>query len=225
VAAGVIIGEMGTETFFGHANYFDLGGNITLIFCALAGSELIIPDRTRGTISVYASRPLTASDYVSARAVSMASVVFGFVWLPHLILLIGRAWTSPDGFADYFVGHLDLLWQTAAASAVYIVAYGSLAFLVAVFSTRAALAVFAFLVAVFAWSATTQALVNAGYEIIGITDLVGHPGYVKDWIMGESTGEWVPEAAGFEPFVSLIAIGVVVAITGLAVLRRYRRVL
>jgi hypothetical protein len=35
----------------------------------------------------------------------------------------------------------------------------------------------------------------------------------------------VPEAAGFEPFVSLIAIGVVVAITGLAVLRRYRRVL
>ena len=71
----------------------------------------------------------------SAWAASMAAVVFGFVWVPHLVLLIGRAWTSSDGFGDYLVGNLDVLWETALATLVYIAAYGAIAFLVAVYST------------------------------------------------------------------------------------------
>jgi hypothetical protein len=225
VAAGVIIGELGTDQFFGHADYFNLAGNVSLVFCALAASELLIPDRTSGTLAVYASRPLTARDYLGARAASMAAVVFGFVWLPHVLLLIGRAWTSSDGFASYLTGHLDDVWQTAASVAVYIAAFGSLAFLVAIFSTRPALAVFAFLVTLFAWNGTTQALVDADYDVAGAFALIDHPNYVKDWIMGADTGRWIPEQAGLEPIVSLAVIVAFVAVTVYAGLRRYRSLL
>ena len=225
VAFGVLAGELGTDAFFDHPEYFDMTASISLIFCALAASELIIPDRVNGTMAVYASRPLTVIDYLGARAAAMAAVVFGFVWLPHLVLLIGRAWTSADGFGAYLTGHLDVLWQTALASLVYIVAYGSLALVVAAYSTRPALAVFAFLMSVFVWGATTQALVDAGYKVAGIFGVLDHPGYVKDWIMGSSTNRWVPEQAGLEPLVSLLMILGIAVLAAVAVVRRYRSLL
>jgi len=225
VAFGVLTGELGGDIFFNHPQYFDMTGSISLIFCALAASELIIPDRVNGTMAVYASRPLTAVDYVGARAASLAAVVFGFIWFPHLVLLIGRAWTSSDGFGGYLTGHLDVVWQTAVASVVYVAAYGSLAFLVAVYSTRAALAVFAFLIAIFASGATVQALVDAGYDMAGVAALQDHIGHVKDWIMGSNTERWVPEQAGMEPFVSLLIIIAVALLAAALVVRRYRSLL
>ena len=98
----------------------------------------------------------------------MGAVVFGFVWLPHVLLLIGRAWTSSDGFGSYFVGHLDVLWETALATLVYLVAYGALAFLVAVYSSRPALAVFLYLVAFYSAVVTVEAMASAGYEVVGL---------------------------------------------------------
>ena len=222
VAFGVVAGELGTDAFFDHPDYFDWTGNITLVFCALAASELIVPDRIHGTMNVYASRPLTAIDYVGARALSMAVVVFGFMWFPHLLLLIGRAWTSSDGFGDYLVGNLDVLWETALATIIYFLAYGALAFLVAVYSSRTALAVVIFLIVLAAWRGTVEALVSAGYDVAALGAIPDHPGYVKDWIMTSNTEAWLPERAGYDPIVSLGIIVVIAVATGLIVLRRYR---
>ncbi len=222
VAVGVVVGDMGTEVFFDHPQYFDWTGNITLIFCAMAASELIIPDRVYGTMAVYASRPLKAIDYVGARASSLAVVVFGFVWLPHLVLFVGRAWTSSEGFGAYATGNLDLLWQTALATLLYIAAFGSLAFLVAAYSSRPALAVVIFLVTIAAWRATSEALVSAGYKVVGLLAVTDHPGFVKDWIMGSNSDTWLPERAGFDPIVSLAVILIIGVVAAYAVLRRYR---
>jgi len=222
VALGVVAGDLGTDAFFDHPEYFDWTGSITLIFCALAASELIIPDRVNGTMAVYASRPITAIDYVAARAAAMGAVVFGFVWLPHLLLLIGQAWTSSEGFGSYLGGHLDVLWETALASLVYIVAYGALAFLVAVYSSRPTLAVVIFLVVLVAWRATIEALVTAGYEITALGAVYDHPGYVKDWIMSANSETWLPEMAGYGPALSLAIILAIGVATGFLVVRRYR---
>jgi ABC-2 type transport system permease protein len=222
VAIGVVLGDLGTDAFFDHPQYFNWTGNITLIFCALAASELIIPDRIHGTMAVYASRPLKAIDYVGARATSMAVVVFGFVWVPHLLLLIGRAWTSDNGFGDFLTSNLDVLWQTALATLVYIVAYGALAFMVAVYSSRPALAIVVFLITLAAWRATVEALVSAGYDIAALAAIPDHPGYVKDWIMGANSEAWLPETAGYGPFLSLVVIMAIGAIAAVAVVRRYR---
>ncbi len=222
-AFGVIAGEFDAAAeLFDHENYFDLNGSIALIFVALASSELLIPDRVHGTLSVYASRPLTTPDYVAGRAGALAIVVFAFLWLPHVVLFIGRAWVSDAGFGDYFFDNFETLWQTAAASVVYFAAYTSIAFLVAAFSKRTSVATGVYLGVVMLSNATAE-LVNAGFSVFGLGALQHHPGYVKDWILGTSTQTWIPEEAGMEPVMSLVVIGALSVAAGLIVVGRYRR--
>lgn len=221
-AFAVIAGEFDvSETIFGHADYFDLNGSMALIFVALASSELLIPDRVHGTMSVYASRPLTTADYVAGRAGSLAIVVFGFLWIPHLVLFLGRAWVSNQGLGSYVFENAELLWQTALVSLIYFVGYTSVAFLVAAFSQRASIAAGVY-IGVLMLSGATEALVDAGYDVFGLAAVIDHPGYVKDWILGAS-GDWIPESAGMEPVLSLVVIVVLGAVAGLVVTGRYRR--
>ena len=193
---------------------------MALIFVALASSELLIPDRVHGTMSVYASRPLTTPDYVAGRATALAIVVFAFLWIPHLVLFTGRAWVA--GFGSYVADNYEILWQTALASIVYFVGYTSIAFLVAAFSKRTAVAAGVFL-GIVMMSGATAALVDAGYSIFGLGAILDHPGYLKDWILGSPQGDWIPARAGMEPIASLLVIAVLAVATGLVVIGRYRR--
>jgi len=220
-AFGVIAGEFDVSaTLFGHASYFDLNGSMALIFVALASSELLIPDRVHGTMSVYASRPLTTPDYVAGRATALAIVVVAFLWIPHLVLFTGRAWVA--GFGSYVADNYEILWQTALASIVYFVGYTSIAFLVAAFSKRTAVAAGVFL-GIVMMSGATAALVDAGYKIFGLGAILDHPGYIKDWILGSPQGDWIPARAGMEPIASLAVIVVMAVAAGLVVIGRYRR--
>jgi hypothetical protein len=222
VALSVIAGEFdASATFFGHSEYFDLTGALVLIFTALAASELLIPDRVNGTLSVYASRPLTTADYVSMRAASLATVVFGFLWLPHVVLFLGRAWV--EGFGSYVTENFEVLGQTALASAVYFLAFAPLGFLVAAFSKRSSLAAGVFLGVVTISSAATRGLIEAGIDFMGLFAFQHHPGYVKDWIMSSDTHQWIPEDAGFDPAVSLLVVVVAAALSSIAVLARQKR--
>jgi hypothetical protein len=58
---------------------------------------------------------------------------------------------------------------------------------------------------------------------MGLFAFQHHPGYVKDWIMGSDTHQWIPEDAGFDPAVSLLVVVVVAALSSIAVLARQRR--
>jgi len=222
VAFGVIAGEFDpAATLFGHSEYFDLTGALVLIFTALACSELLIPDRVHGTLAVYASRPLTTGDYVAMRTASLATVVFGFLWLPHLVLFLGRAWVN--GFASYLGDNWEVLWETALGSAVYFAAYAPLGFVVAAFSRRTSLAAGVYLGVITISSAAARGLLEAGFDFIGLFAFQHHPGYVKDWIMDSSTHRWIPADAGFDASVSLLMIIVVAVLSGVVVLARQRR--
>lgn len=224
VALGVVAGQFDSSaTFFGHSDYFDLTGSMALIFVALAASELLIPDRVHGTMAIYSSRPLTTIDYLAGRAASLLIVVFGFLWLPHVVLFIGRAWVSTGGFGAYVSDNLAIIWKTALASLVYFVSFASVAFLIAAFSKRASVAAGTYLGIMTLTGPTTGALVDAGFPVFGLGALQHHPGYVKDWILGDSTRTWIPEQAGIEPVMSLIVILVISVAAGLVVIGRYRR--
>jgi ABC-2 type transport system permease protein len=224
IAFGVIAGELGEAEFFDHALYFELTGAITLVFVALASSELLVPDRVNGVMAVYASRPLTTTDYLVGRAASLGTVVVGFLYLPHLVLVVGRAWVNDAGFADYLVEHLDVLWQTALASAVYVVAFGSIALVVAAFAGRTAAAVFAVVLIVPVSGPASAVLVDSGaFAGAGLLALQHHPGYVKDWILSDNAHAWIPERAGFEPVVSLAVIAAIAAAAAVVVYQRYAR--
>lgn len=222
-AFAVIAGDFNVaDTIFGHADYFDLNGSMALIFVALASSELLIPDRIHGTMSVYASRPLTTPDYVAGRAGALAIVVFGFLWIPHLVLFIGRSWVSSQGMGSYVVENAEILAQTALVSFIYFVAYTSIAFLVAAFSKRTAVAAGVY-IGIVMLSGATEALVDAGYSVFALGAVLDHPGYVKNWILGANSRGWIPFEAGMEPIMSLAVILVLAVVAGLVVVGRYRR--
>ena len=226
VALGVFTSqfEIGEVEFFSHAEYFNMTGTIALLFIALAAGELLVPDRQHGTLILYASRPLTVIDYLAGRAAALFTVVFLFMYLPHLVLFVGRAWVSEGGFLDYAGGNLDVLWETAAASGVYIVAFGSLAFAVAALARRAGTSAGIFLLILMTSTPAVAALVDeVEIDPAGLGALVDHPGYVKDWIMSTDTDRWIAERAGFEPIVALAAIAVVAVAAAAVVIFRYRR--
>lgn len=224
IAFGVLAGELGDAELFDHALYFELTGAITLIFVALVSSELLVPDRIHGVMAVYASRPLTLADYLVGRTAALGTVVVGFLYLPHLVLLVGRAWVSDDGFGGYVTDHLDVFWRTALASAVYFVAFGSLALLVAAFAKRTAAAVFTVVLLVTVSGPAAAVLVDSDtFDGAGLLALQHHPGYVKDWILADDAHRWIPERAGFDPIVSLLMIGILAVAAGAVVYERYRR--
>ena len=224
VALGVITGEFDqAATLFDHPQYFDLTGSMALVFIALASGELLIPDRVHGTLQVYASRPLTTIDYLIGRAAALATVVIGFLWLPHVVLFLGRAWVSSEGFGSYVTAEAEVLLTTLLASVGYFAAFAPLAFAVASVSKRASLAAGVFLGIVTISGPTSAALVDAGFPSMGLFSLQHHPGYVKDWIMSSSTHSWIPERAGYEPILSVAVILTVAVASWLVVLFRQRR--
>jgi ABC-2 type transport system permease protein len=226
VALSVIAGEFDqAATFFDHPMYFDLTGSMALVFVALAAGELLIPDRVNGTTQIYASRPMTTVDYLVGRGAALATVVIGFLWLPHLVLFFGRAWVSEEGFGSYVTGEVATLGTTLLASIVYFMAFAPLAFAIASISRRASLAAGVFLGVVTISGPTSAALVDSGFGSLGLFALQHHPGYVKDWIMDSSTHSWIPERAGYDPIVSLIVIVIVATGSWLLVLFRQRKLM
>jgi ABC-2 type transport system permease protein len=224
VAIGVVIGELAEEAeLFGHPEYFNLTSAVTIVFVALAGAELLIPDRVNGVVSVYASRPLTTADYLGARAAALAILVLGFLFLPHVVLYLGEAWVSSEGFASYLGGHIDDLWQSGLASIGYFATFAPLAFLVASLSTRTGIAAGSFIGVTVMSAPAAAALVESGIDYGGLLAIADHPGFVKDWILDANTDRWIPERAGMEPIVSLAAIAVIALVCTAIVVRRYRR--
>ena len=224
LAFSVILGEFARDTdFFDHAVYFDLTGSVALVFVALAAAELIVPDRVNGTMAVYASRPLAPHDYLLWRAASLATVAFGFLWLPHVVLYVGDAWVSGDGFGTFLLDNIDTVWETALASGAYLLGFAPTAFVVAAFSSRSAVAAAVFLGGVTISGPTSRSLVESGFDVFGLGALQHHPGVVKDWIMGADTHSWIPLDAGFEPAVSLLVMLALAIASVLVVQRRYAR--
>lgn len=226
IGLSVFTRQMGIEEveFFSHAQYFDLTGTIALLFIAFSAGELLVPDRAYGVLQVYASRPLTPGDYLLGRAAALATVVLAFMEFPHLVLFLGRAWVSDDGFGSYLAANAEVLWQTALACLVYFAGLAPLAFLFAAYSKRPALAAGAFVGTMLVLTPATHALVvEAGFSPFGLFALQHHPAVIKDWIMGTVNRQLVPARAGFDPWVSLVVIAVVALAAGWMVARRYRR--
>jgi ABC-2 type transport system permease protein len=225
VGLSVVAGEFDpAATFFGHPEYFDLTGSMALIFIALASGELLIPDRVNGTYQVYASRPLTTIDYLIGRGAALATVVVGFLWLPHLVLFFGRAWVSSQGFGSYVTSEFEVLFTTLLGSVAYFAAFAPLAFAVASVSKRASVAAGVFLGMVTISGPVSAEMVDAGFSSMGLAALQHHPGYIKDWILDSATHNWIPQRAGFDPILSVIVIVTLAVAAWLVVLFRQRRI-
>jgi len=212
-----------------YRGYFDFISVVALLFAAYAGAQLLIPDRVDGVLNVYFSRPLAVRHYLIGKASAYATVILSFWLVPQVLLHLGLAALSREGFLSYLGQTTDILWQVPLAALAYFVLHASLSFLTASFINRVGAAAAAFLigslglnlVALFFQEAAED---TAGSRWVALLATEQHPRYVRDWVFGvHESADWIPAQAGFGPGISLAFIVGLAVVSAALVGWRYRR--
>jgi ABC-2 type transport system permease protein len=208
-----------------YGGLFDFYSGISLLFIALAGPQLLIPDRTTGVLSVYFSRPLTVDGYLTSKMGAFATVVGAIYIVPQIVLHLGLALIAGDGFLPYLGDNLDVLWQVPVTTAAFIALHGALVFGLSAVIDRTGIAAASFLGIIFAGGAIATRVAEAsfpGSRYAALLAIDQHPRIIRDYFFGD-TIEYAPELAGFDVWVSVAVIVGLVLIAGLFVRSRYRR--
>jgi ABC-2 type transport system permease protein len=208
-----------------YGGLFDFYSAISLLFIALAGPQLLIPDRESGALSVYFSRPLTVDGYLGAKVAAFAAVVGAIYIVPQIVLHIGLALIADEGFLPYMGDNLDVLWKVPVTTAAFIGLHGALVFILSSVIGRTGIAAAAFLGLIVAGSGIAAAVAAAGFagsEWFALLSIDQHPRIVRDYFFGD-TVEYPAEAAGFEVWVSVLVIAMLVVAATAFVRHRYRK--
>ena len=228
IAAHWLVGDLAESVGQGipsYGEFFDIYGWIALIFIALAGPQLLIPDRTKGVLSVYFSRPLTVDGYLGSKAGAFTAAVGAIYLVPQLLLHIGFAFISDDGFLPYLGNNLDILWKVPVTAAAFIATHGALIFLFSTFINRPGAAASAFLGLFIATQPIAFLMTEAtfsGARFFTLIALDFHPRVIRDELLGD-TISYPSETAGFDPWVSVLIIGSLAVVSAWVVRSRYRK--
>jgi len=222
------IGDIAESVGQGVPSYgglFDFYSAISLLFIAFAGPQLLIPDRTKGVLSVYFSRPLTVDGYLVSKVGAFATLVGAFYIVPQTVLHIGLALISDDGFLPYLGDNIDILWRVPATTLAFVAMHGALVFILASVIGRTGIAAAAFLGILTAGTGVAARVAEAsfvGARWVSLLALEQHPRIIRDYLF-EDTVQYPAEAAGFEVWASVVVIAVLVVVAVGFVRARYRR--
>jgi len=215
--------------FGGHADYYNLAGPVMILFTALAGPELLIPDREEGVLAVYSSRPMRAGDYLLARGAALAIVIAGFLVLPQILMYVGFASLDVDGLAPALVSEWQNLWRVLVTSLAFLVGYGAPALLISVYAKRLAPATGTLLGILVGSTGLASAVAESGAfsgaRFAALFAILQHPFLVRDWAFGDAGADSVPANAGFGVGASVAVIVALAIVAVTLALRRYRRLM
>ncbi|REK23872.1 MAG: hypothetical protein DWQ40_01910 [Actinobacteria bacterium] len=233
IAAAIVIGthwvigniqeslREGVPTYGG---LFDFYSGISLLFIAFSGPLLLIPDRTEGVLSVYFSRPLTVDGYLWAKLRAFATVVGAIYLVPQIVLHIGLALISADGFLPYMGDNLDILWKVPVVTLGYVALHAAVIFLLSAWINRTGIAAASFLGLLIAGGAIAGQISQASFSGARWVSLLAfdhHPRIIRDELLGD-TVDYPAEIAGFGMWTSVAVIAVIVIVALIAVRQRYR---
>ena len=212
-----------------NSNFFQLGGTIVMLFTALAAPELLIPDRRDGVLSMLSSRPLTSSDYLAARFASNITVVAGFLLIPQLLLFIGQAGTDPDGLLQGLINAAPTIPRILAVTAVYVIAYVPLGFMIASLVKRKSIAASVFLAVIIGLTAFAEAVVRnsvlPGGRWVALLAPVNTADAANNWLFGTVNNDSLLAAADIHPLMGIAALVVIGSAAVMFSVRRYRRLM
>lgn len=77
-------------------DYFGIVSLVLVLFCAFTAPEIIGRDQRTRTLTLYFSRALSRSDYVTAKVGSLSLALMLVLLTPQLFLLVGRAVAGED---------------------------------------------------------------------------------------------------------------------------------
>jgi ABC-2 type transport system permease protein len=198
-----------------------------LLFVALTAPDVVCPDRRQRVLPLIFARPLTGADYVVAKVGAIAGIVFGFSYLPQVVLFIGQMFVTSDGALDYFTENAEALWQVPVAVALLAAYYGAVGVAIAATTNRrivAAVAILALLLVTSTVSAIARG-VDEDPSFWSLVNVLAVPLYLRDLVF---LGHQDPEGAlagidgGGAAAVAVYLLVLAVSIGFL--LRRYREV-
>ena len=209
-----------------YAELFDLYSRIALLFLAVTIPELLGPDRGQGVLSVYFSRPMSVGDYLGAKAGAYLLMAASIYLVPQIAFHLGAASLAPEGFLSYLGSNLDILWKVGASALAFMLVHGGVLAVIGAYIDRTSFAAATFLGVLLAGGNLAGVLSEADFPGARYASLVAfddHARYVRDWIFDRDLGSYWVERAGFEPWVSLLSIGVIAVVGSAWTYRRYRR--
>ncbi len=154
-----------------------------LLFVAVSAPDVICPDRHDRVLPLVFARPLTGDDYVLAKVGGISFLVFGFAFLPQVLLYLGQMLVADEGSLRFVGDHLDILWQVPVACAVLAIFYATTAVAVASLTDRRIVGGLAFLGTMLIPSIVAGGIVDAsesGGSLLGVLNLLGLPLLLRD---------------------------------------------
>lgn len=133
-----------------------------LLFVAITAPDMVCPDRRNRVLPLIFARPLTGNDYVLAKVGALTAILFGFSFLPQVVLFVGQMFVVQEGALDFVRENSEVLWQVPVAVTLFSLYLASLAVAISATTTRRVVGGVALLATVLVSGAVASILVSAG---------------------------------------------------------------
>ena len=230
VALTFVVGGFDVEDFGPFASpseLFSILGVMFMLFIALVTPTLLVPDRRYGVLSVYASRPVRAGDYLTARVSVMVLLAALFLLIPQATMYVGVSSLNEDGMWAGMVNNSGEILPILGTTVAIVVGYTAPAFLVSLYVNRVPIAAGVYVAVMMMSGALSDALPRQSdlliFKLLAPLALFMNPLSFRDWLF-DDPGEGMPLARVDLPqWVGGIAILVVAVVTAVLAIRRYRK--
>ncbi len=135
-----------------------------LLFVAVTAPDMICPDRRNRVLPLIFARPLTGDDYVLAKVGALTAILFGFGFLPQVVLFVGQMLVVEEGALEFLTDNAEVLWQVPVAVALFSLYLASLSLAIAATTARRVVGGVALLATVFVSGMVATLLVRGGGE-------------------------------------------------------------
>ena len=225
VISGFEVEDLGP--FASPHEFFQFIGTLYMLFVALVTPNLLIPDRRYGVLSVYASRPIRAGDYLTARVTTITILSALYILIPHATMYIGVSALNENGIWAGLTVNASEIPGILGTTVAFIIAYVAPAILISLYVGRVAFATGVYVVVMMMSGGLADAIPRVSellvFKILAPFSLFFNPFSVRDWFFDEIDDGLPLESVGLEPWVGAIAILVVAAATGVLAVRQYRK--
>jgi ABC-2 type transport system permease protein len=133
-----------------------------LLFMAVTAPDMVCPDRRNRVLPLIFARPLTGNDYVLAKVGALTAILFGFSFLPQVVLFVGQMLVVREGALDYVTENAEVLWQVPVAVALFSLYWAALALALSATSARRIVGGVTLLATVFVSGTVATILVHPG---------------------------------------------------------------
>jgi len=155
-----------------------------LLFVAVTAPDVVCPDRRHRVLPLIFARPLVGREYVLAKVGAIATILFGFSFLPQVVLFVGQMLVSDAAF-DYLRENAEGIWQVPAAVVLLALYYAAIGVALASLTSRRIVAGVAILGLALVPSMVTAAILASDGDEQGpvaVLNLLALPLYLRDLI-------------------------------------------